>query len=485
MANQEDIAAPASIADCCERCTRLPSCEVFELGRGGCAPNSPKNCTGRTINCFLIGGYENRTRHNPDRVSGCVRSSWSAANDKPAALAANEVAAQCGLRTRVDLSQCLKRATWSSYTLGGDRKVWMEHNGLACWQGHGADSVPNVSDYTTTSLHACKQRCEAHDACTAIEFGSHATEPAVTSSVISKVTVATFMLARGAGAVITLPPYDRPMLSSPFSLEGIDLDADPGTPLGLATLDGSTFTRKYSRADVSLDCSTLNPTISFKSDPSPSPAPAPAPSPSLSIYLPKLVSSHMVLQADRPSVSGWTSGDAYVAVLASFKDAIGHTVTATSHRPNSSTSTTNATAWTIDLPAQPASLTPVDIVLRVVGGGGTPVMLSDVLFGDVFLCSVRTNANISIHTVSPLSFSVCVPHLPSAEPPSLAGPVEHGVCCGGDVRGRRGHCLVQYVGPAPRGCTEERLRCAATGYQGEPVWRSWLGGSIAYDRLRS
>lgn len=171
--------------------------------------------------------------------------------------------AQCGLRLHVDLSQCLKRATWSSYTLGGDRKSWTEHAGLACWQGHGADSVPNTSDYATTSLDECKQRCEARDNCTAIEFGSHATQSP--SNVVSKVTVATFLLARGASAVITLPAYDRPMLSRPFSLEaGLNLNADPGTPLGPATLDGSVFTRKWSRADVSLDCDTLTPTITFK-----------------------------------------------------------------------------------------------------------------------------------------------------------------------------------------------------------------------------
>ena len=105
------------------------------------------------------------------------------------------------------------------------------------------------------------------------------------------------MLARGASAVITLPPYDRPMLARPFGLvrarahtrdrrarwrellltrrpvrqEGVEQNADPGTPLGPATLVGSTFTRRYTRAEVSLDCSTLTPTIKFKADESESP----------------------------------------------------------------------------------------------------------------------------------------------------------------------------------------------------------------------
>lgn len=137
---------------------------------------------------------------------------------------------------------------------------------MACWQGHGADSVPNVSDYATMSIDSCKKRCMAHSACTAIEFGEHTTQPAATKSVISKVTVATLMLVRGASAVITLPPYDRPMLATPFSLEGVDPHGDPGTPVGPATLNGTVFTRQYTKAEVSLDCNTLTPTINFKSD---------------------------------------------------------------------------------------------------------------------------------------------------------------------------------------------------------------------------
>jgi hypothetical protein len=85
------------------------------------------------------------------------------------------------------VGQCLKRTSWSSYALHADRETWTEHSGLACWQGHGADNVPNVSDYAPMSLDACKQHCLAYSACTAIEFGEHAGHPAATSSVISKV----------------------------------------------------------------------------------------------------------------------------------------------------------------------------------------------------------------------------------------------------------------------------------------------------------
>ena len=68
---------PGSIADCCSRCKALTSCEVFELGRGGCAPAS-RNCTESTINCFLIGGHQNKTGREPGRVSGCVRGNLAA-----------------------------------------------------------------------------------------------------------------------------------------------------------------------------------------------------------------------------------------------------------------------------------------------------------------------------------------------------------------------------------------------------------------------
>ena len=52
----------------------------------------------------------------------------------------------------------------------------------------------------------------------------------------------------------------------------MEQNADPGTPLGPATLAGSTFTRRYTRVEVSLDYSSmLIPTITFKADKSESP----------------------------------------------------------------------------------------------------------------------------------------------------------------------------------------------------------------------
>lgn len=78
-------------------------------------------------------------------------------------------------------------------------------------------------------------------------------------------TLAAFLIARGDSAVITLQPYDRPMSKTPFSFEAVDLNADPGTPLGPGKVDasGKVFTRAYTKANVRLDCSTFKANISF------------------------------------------------------------------------------------------------------------------------------------------------------------------------------------------------------------------------------
>ena len=48
---------------------------------------------------------------------------------------------------------------------------------------------------------------------------------------VAKITVAAFLIARGAGAVIVIPPFDRPLLGTRIVLEGVNVDADPGTPV--------------------------------------------------------------------------------------------------------------------------------------------------------------------------------------------------------------------------------------------------------------
>ena len=75
-------------------------------------------------------------------------------------------------------------------------------------------------------------------------------------------TVAAFLIARGPSAAIVLPPYDRPMLATPFKLEGVDADADPGRPLGPgAKGPGGVYTRRYERAEVTLNCTSFEATV--------------------------------------------------------------------------------------------------------------------------------------------------------------------------------------------------------------------------------
>lgn len=83
---------------------------------------------------------------------------------------------------------------------------------------------------------------------------------------VPQTTLAAFLITRGPSAVITLQPYDRPMTKTPFVLEGVDLNADPGIPLGQGKADttGKIFTRLYTKAIVSLDCSTFTANITFR-----------------------------------------------------------------------------------------------------------------------------------------------------------------------------------------------------------------------------
>ena len=81
---------------------------------------------------------------------------------------------------------------------------------------------------------------------------------------IAKSTIAAFLLGRGPSAIIALPPYDHPMLGREFSLVGVEPNADPGTPLGPATVAGKVYKRSYTKADVSLDCGSFESTITFK-----------------------------------------------------------------------------------------------------------------------------------------------------------------------------------------------------------------------------
>ena len=83
----------------------------------------------------------------------------------------------------------------------------------------------------------------------------------------------------------------------------------------------------------------------------------------------KVVSSHMVLQADNPSIFGFgTSGDVITAELGSV----------TKHATVSADG-----KWLVELDPQPASFTPVNISVT---NSVHTIVLSDILFGDVWIC---------------------------------------------------------------------------------------------------
>ena len=91
------------------------------------------------------------------------------------------------------------------------------------------------------------------------------------------------------------------------------------------------------------------------------------------LALHKLFTSHMVLQADGPAqVFGWAAPGAVVAVALSDGTAARAIAAADDGR------------WLAALAAHPASTAPLTLT---VSAGGASIELSDVLFGDVWLCS--------------------------------------------------------------------------------------------------
>ena len=98
--------------------------------------------------------------------------------------------------------------------------------------------------------------------------------------------------------------------------------------------------------------------------------------------------SHMVLQRDRPApIWGWATPGANVTVTLDGKPA---------SPPTSATATENG-LWRVVLPAQPATLTGRTIT-AVVSSGET-IALTDVLFGEVVLCSGQSNMELVLPVV--------------------------------------------------------------------------------------
>ena len=108
----------------------------------------------------------------------------------------------------------------------------------------------------------------------------------------------------------------------------------------------------------------------------------------------KIYSDYMVLQRDRPaSIWGWS--DPNTTIYITLKDMNNNTVT-TSADVNSDTNG----RWKILLPAQAASTPPVSVIATSSKEGvdsGTAT-ITNVLFGDVYLCSGQSNMAFSVAT---------------------------------------------------------------------------------------
>ena len=131
------------------------------------------------------------------------------------------------------------------------------------------------------------------------------------------------------------------------------------------------------------------------------------------IQLPKVITSGMVLQAETPTLFGWTTGGAAVKVSwilppyslarsllltlpsspqATLTDSTGK---ATSFSSVSGWDALRNNSWRIDMPAQAASFGAATFSLVEDAGSsssggsatGAPITLTNVLFGDVHLCS--------------------------------------------------------------------------------------------------
>jgi sialate O-acetylesterase len=97
------------------------------------------------------------------------------------------------------------------------------------------------------------------------------------------------------------------------------------------------------------------------------------------------VGSHMVLQRDAPSTSLWGTA------------APGAVVTATLSPSGGAFPSSPADAdgvWRVPLPARPASLIPSNITFSA--AGEAPIVITDVLWGDVLLCHGQSNLQLSL-----------------------------------------------------------------------------------------
>jgi sialate O-acetylesterase len=118
-----------------------------------------------------------------------------------------------------------------------------------------------------------------------------------------------------------------------------------------------------------------------------------------SLHLSNVFGSSMVLQRGKPiPVWGWT--DAGAAVTASF----------TGLASNASATADAKGFFKVVFPAQPATLTPVEIVVCAAAGAAC-ASLSDVLVGDVVLCSGQSNTEFNVASSNNASAEIAAAEL--------------------------------------------------------------------------
>ena len=124
---------------------------------------------------------------------------------------------------------------------------------------------------------------------------------------------------------------------------------------------------------------------SFAGPPPPLPSPPP-PAAAGPLVLPSILGSHMVLQRAPLAARVWGWAAAATLVNVTLDGAVvGSTVASSAEG-----------AWAVDLPAQKAS---IGRTLAVSDSHGNQVSLSDVAFGDVYMCSGQSNMEMSVNQV--------------------------------------------------------------------------------------
>ena len=133
---------------------------------------------------------------------------------------------------------------------------------------------------------------------------------------------------------------------------------------------------------------------------------------SAAVKLPSILGNHMVLQQGEPvPVWGWAD--------------VGEKVTVTFHGKTVETKADKAGKWQVRLPAMKANAKGADLVVK----GSNEIKLSDVLVGEVWLCSGQSNMEWTVarsanakqeiaNAKHPLIRHVKVPHRPSDKPES-------------------------------------------------------------------